>query len=1001
MLFNRSLQLAAVLAVLSASAQTLPRPNVSPEFPLVESPIVYGIVNGSPLRSDDRGVTWIPIYVSPQGSAQNVTRLIVHPDRPLVVYAHLTRARGGLFRSQDGGVTWTPLTTGLPASGEIADPVIFRGTGESARLRIADTLYALNNSTTWTRIADLPLNTTVLAFDPANAQSAAVLARGGAFHVSTNGGQAWERRSSIMNDPGKFGRQILFDPKNSSLIFVRAEADATLQGGRCDAPGGGLWRTDNSGRSFVNVYESGLCNVSPLTFIDPNRPHVYLRTGVIGEPYCRSQDRGVSFVCTKEPLEDMRGGLVGMDPRNGDLYRSQLTEISRDGLNTWQPFTTSFRPTIRAFPEAVGTVAQGESITLSIALGLVEGSYAIPYQATTSGEPWLTATPASGNLNSSLTVRISAANLTPGTYRASVRIESALTINPSATIPIVVTVTPQNLSPLRYSFQRIAGGSANSAVAVAEGASALAQPLGSITGAARDTQGNLYVMTNRRLRRISPNGTIQTIAGDGQSGTTADNTPVAQARFNVVTGIGVDAAGTIYVSESLPNRIYAISGGVVRVIADSTFITIPGNFPSRLFTIRSMSTSPQGTVFACDGFVVLRLNGVRPPDVAVILRNFVSQVGNPSLTEMFAESDTSFLFSSSSSHRLFRLANGRFTALAGTGTAGFSGDGGPATAANIRNPGNLASDSEGNVLFHDSGNSVFRAILPDGRIFTLSSTVLTSSSGTADTGSVRDTRFFSATAILRSPANTFTVFDSSGAFRFNRQTVDPPVIQSGAAVNSASFSTQISPGSLVSLYGSKLALDTQAATSTPLSTVLAGAEVLLNDQPIPVSFASPNQVNVQIPPNTPLGSARLRSRVSGALSSEITVNISATSPGIFVYGDNRAVVQNQDAGINGPETPELPGRYAVLYLTGIGATTAPVGPGAASPADPLAFAVSSATLRIGDTEANVLFTGLTPGFVGLAQINFQVPELPPGDYPLTVTIDGVQSNAPLFRIGAP
>jgi uncharacterized protein (TIGR03437 family) len=56
---------------------------------------------------------------------------------------------------------------------------------------------------------------------------------------------------------------------------------------------------------------------------------------------------------------------------------------------------------------------------------------------------------------------------------------------------------------------------------------------------------------------------------------------------------------------------------------------------------------------------------------------------------------------------------------------------------------------------------------------------------------------------------------------------------------------------------------------------------------------------------------------------------------------------------------------------------------------------------VGDAQANVLFTGLTPGFVGLAQINFQVPELAAGDYPLTVTIDRVKSNSPLLRIGTP
>lgn len=190
-------------------------------------------------------------------------------------------------------------------------------------------------------------------------------------------------------------------------------------------------------------------------------------------------------------------------------------------------------------------------------------------------------------------------------------------------------------------------------------------------------------------------------------------------------------------------------------------------------------------------------------------------------------------------------------------------------------------------------------------------------------------------------------------------------------------------------HPSNFAFDAQAAPATPLPTVLAGVEILLNGQPTPISFASPNQVNAQIPPGTPTGNARVQARVDGKVSAEITLAISPSSPGIFFYGDNRAVVQNQDGGING------------LYLTGIGATTVSVGPGAPSPVDPLALAVNVATLQIGDSQAHVLLTGLTPGFVGLAQINFQVPELAAGDYPLTVNIDAVRSNSPLFRIGNP
>jgi len=96
----------ALFAALTAAAQSLPSPDVFPlSFPLIDSPVVYGLVRNAPLRSDDRGATWTPLYVSAQGSTQNVNLLLVHPDRPLIVYARLPRANGGLFRSQDGGRT--------------------------------------------------------------------------------------------------------------------------------------------------------------------------------------------------------------------------------------------------------------------------------------------------------------------------------------------------------------------------------------------------------------------------------------------------------------------------------------------------------------------------------------------------------------------------------------------------------------------------------------------------------------------------------------------------------------------------------------------------------------------------------------------------------------------------------------------------------------------------------------------------------------------------------
>ena len=87
-----------------------------------------------------------------------------------------------------------------------------------------------------------------------------------------------------------------------------------------------------------------------------------------------------------------------------------------------------------------------------------------------------------------------------------------------------------------------------------------------------------------------------------------------------------------------------------------------------------------------------------------------------------------------------------------------------------------------------------------------------------------------------------------------------------------------------------------------------------------------------------------------------------------------------------------------VYLTGIGMLDNAVTTGAAAPGDPLSRAIASATVKIGGVDAQVLFVGLTPGFVGLAQANVTVPQLGAGEYPLEITVGGVASNRPVITV---
>ena len=90
----------------------------------------------------------------------------------------------------------------------------------------------------------------------------------------------------------------------------------------------------------------------------------------------------------------------------------------------------------------------------------------------------------------------------------------------------------------------------------------------------------------------------------------------------------------------------------------------------------------------------------------------------------------------------------------------------------------------------------------------------------------------------------------------------------------------------------------------------------------------------------------------------------------------------------------------IIYVTGLGAVTNPVATGEPAPLAPLSVAIAPVTATIGGLDATVQFAGLTPGSIGLGQVNLFIPDLPPGDYAVVITVGGVASNSLLITVGA-
>ena len=204
----------------------------------------------------------------------------------------------------------------------------------------------------------------------------------------------------------------------------------------------------------------------------------------------------------------------------------------------------------------------------------------------------------------------------------------------------------------------------------------------------------------------------------------------------------------------------------------------------------------------------------------------------------------------------------------------------------------------------------------------------------------------------------------------------------------------LAPGTIVQIYGSHLAPQAAQPGSVPLPVTLNSTSVIVGGVAAPLYYVGPGQIDAQIPFElSNVGEYEVVVSANGALTGPQTIQMSPAIPGLAVYNDGVVIAQHQDGSLINRMSPAVPGEYAVLYLAGMGATDNPVGTGFGSPGTPLAHPTSAPSLTIGGAPVPVLFAGLTPGLVGLYQINFQIPLTASGNMRLEVSQAGFVSNS--------
>ena len=319
-----------------------------------------------------------------------------------------------------------------------------------------------------------------------------------------------------------------------------------------------------------------------------------------------------------------------------------------------------------------------------------------------------------------------------------------------------------------------------------------------------------------------------------------------------------------------------------------------------------------------------------------------------------------------------------------TGGGGFSTPAGWPVALTVRLLDDCANPiTDGSVVISFSnGDPPLSAVLTDGTVASYSATWVASRPASVN-----------VTAIATSP----TLAAGSASLLGNVTPSTIPLIAPNGTLHNLNpqIGGSLAPGTVASVYGSGLAAGPDAPGAVPLPVEYKGTSIIIGGVQTPLYFISAGQVNFELPVELAANAQySIVGMVNGAITVPETVKVAAVAPGVAAFADGRVIAQHVDYSLVDAAHPAHPGDYITIYLAGMGATDPSVPTGNPSPGtEPLGRVRNAPVVMLGERTAQVFFAGLTPGGIGLYQINFQVPaDAPSGDLNLVVRQNGVASN---------
>jgi sugar lactone lactonase YvrE len=301
---------------------------------------------------------------------------------------------------------------------------------------------------------------------------------------------------------------------------------------------------------------------------------------------------------------------------------------------------------------------------------------------------------------------------------------------------------------------------------VVDGQPVLNAPLNSVYGLLFDNAtGRLLFHDGTLVERVEPDGSLLALAGRGepQDGTTGDGTLASNLRIAVLRGMAQDAAGNLYLADAGAGRVYRVArDGRISTFAGGGTKSGPQSDGGP--ATAAQLSSPRGLVFDSKGNLDIAeafCNCVRQVSPAGTISTVYTVPGSlgtglRQVEGLSIDPQDNLYLTEWLGHTVLRIgANGSVTTIAGTGVAGFRGDGGPATAARLYGPSAVAIASDGTIYIADSGNNRVRKVARDGTISTIAGT----GSGIGD--------------ILVPPSFQRCAFSGDGGLSTNAELCDP------------------------------------------------------------------------------------------------------------------------------------------------------------------------------------------------------------------------------------